>query len=153
TKEVVYLTITERIFGTLAQKKLSQKEFAKRIEINEKTVSAWKKNNSLPPVDKISKISDCLGVSIDYLLTGKENQTKELSDDKQRLLKMYDLLTPMEKGEILGELKAMTKNRTPRPDIQISERAIARSKGNPFREAPTPEQIASFTPVPEDSDL
>ncbi|MDE6539096.1 MAG: hypothetical protein K2K66_02805, partial [Ruminococcus sp.] len=39
------------------------------------------------------------------------------------------------------------------PDIQISKRAIARSKGNQFREAPTPEQIASFTPVPEDSDL
>lgn len=41
--------------------------------MNEKTVSAWKKNNSLPPVDKISKISDCLGVTIDYLITGKEN--------------------------------------------------------------------------------
>lgn len=38
-------------------------------------------------------------------------------------------------------------------NIQVSKRAIARSKGNPFREAPTPEQIASFTPVPEDSDL
>ena len=66
------MTITERIFVVLAQKKLSQKEFAKRIEVNEKTVSAWKKNNSLPPVDKISKISDCLEVTIDYLLTGKE---------------------------------------------------------------------------------
>lgn len=37
------MTITERIFVILAQKGLSQKEFAKMIEVNEKTVSAWKK--------------------------------------------------------------------------------------------------------------
>ena len=45
---------------------------------------------------------------------------------------------------------------SPKPNIQISQspaRVIARSKSNPFCEAPTPEQIASFTPVPEDSDL
>ena len=71
------MTITERIFVALAQKQLSQKEFAKRIEVNEKTVSAWKKNNSLPPVDKISKISDCLEVTVDYLLTGKERCADE----------------------------------------------------------------------------
>ncbi|MBD5144276.1 MAG: helix-turn-helix domain-containing protein [Oscillospiraceae bacterium] len=69
------MTITERIFVVLAQKKMSQKEFAKRIEVNEKTVSAWKKNNSLPPVDKIYEISDCLGVTTDYLLTGEEKNT------------------------------------------------------------------------------
>ena len=42
---------------------------------------------------------------------------------------------------------------TSQSNIQVSKRAIARSKGNSFREAPTPEQIASFTPVPEDTDL
>lgn len=46
-----------------------------------------------------------------------------------------------------------TQQVTLQPNIQISKRAIARSKGDPFREAPTPEQIASFTLVPEDSDL
>lgn len=70
------MTITERIFVILAQKGLSQKEFAKKIEVNEKTVSAWKKNNSLPPADKISIISDYLEVSVDYLLTGEEKNEK-----------------------------------------------------------------------------
>lgn len=69
------MTITERIFVILAQKGLSQKEFAKKIEVNEKTVSAWKKNNSLPPSDKISIISDYLEVSVDYLLTGEEKNS------------------------------------------------------------------------------
>lgn len=66
------MTITERIFVELSQKNISQKDFAAKINVNEKTVSAWKKNNSLPPSDKISEISDCLGVTLDYLITGQE---------------------------------------------------------------------------------
>ncbi len=46
-----------------------------------------------------------------------------------------------------------TQQVTLQPDIQISKRALARSKDNPYCDVPTPEQIASFTPVPEDSDL
>ncbi|MDE6427173.1 MAG: helix-turn-helix domain-containing protein [Ruminococcus sp.] len=58
-------------------------------------------------------------------------------------------------GDIEDTLKQeeTTQQATLQPDIQISKRAIARSKDNPFRDAPTPEQIASFTPVPEDTDL
>ena len=58
----------------------------------------------------------------------KETASKQNSD-KQRLVKMYDLLTDIEKGEILGELKAMTKNRN--PDIHIQTvRVAARSTDN-----------------------
>ena len=102
------MTITERIFVELSQRNITQKDFANNIDVNEKTVSAWKKNNSLPPADKLSNISDCLGISLDFLLTGEEKKPS-LSEDKVRLLEMYDMLTDMEKGEILGELKQMTK--------------------------------------------
>lgn len=107
-KEVLFVTITERIFVELSQRNITQKDFANNIDVNEKTVSAWKKNNSLPPADKLSNISDCLGISLDFLLTGEEKKPS-LSEDKVRLLEMYDMLTDMEKGEILGELKQMTK--------------------------------------------
>lgn len=107
-KEVLFVTITERIFVELSQRNITQKDFANNIDVNEKTVSAWKKNNSLPPADKLSNISDCLGVSLDFLLTGEEKKPS-LSEDKVSLLEMYDMLTDMEKGEILGELKQMTK--------------------------------------------
>ena len=66
------MTITERIFYVLSEKGLSQKEFAQSIGVNEKTVSAWKKNNSLPPADKLSEISDYLNISVNYLLSGEE---------------------------------------------------------------------------------
>ena len=38
-----------------------------------------------------------------------EEKSPSLPEDKVRLLEMYDMLTDMEKGEILGELKQMTK--------------------------------------------
>ena len=111
------LTITERIFIILSQNKLSQKDFARKIDVNEKTVSAWKKNNSLPPLDKISNISDCLGVSIDYLLTGQEkNSSKDqLSNDEQEMLLIYKGLSDIskakvrERAEVLAELERSTE--------------------------------------------
>ena len=133
----------------------------KNVGLSNGIIGKWRKQS--PSCDKLKLVADYLNVSIDYLLTGKENQSNVLNDDeqellenygkltdtdkeevsvrakelangtdseedsdKQRLLKMYDLLTPMEKGEILGELKAMTKKRN--PDIHIQTvRIVARS--------------------------
>lgn len=105
------MTITERIFTTLAQKKLSQKDFARKIDVNEKTVSAWKKNNSLPPLDKISNISDCLGVSIDFLITGQEknSSTVNLTFDEQALLNNFKKLSDKSKGIILGKAETLVE--------------------------------------------
>ena len=125
-KEVLFVTITERIFVELSQRNITQEDFANNIDVNEKTVSAWKKNNSLPPADKLSNISDCLGVSLDFLLTGEEKKPS-LSEDKVRLLELYDMLTDMEKGEILGELKQMTK----KISIHTAEIAARSTNNNP----------------------
>lgn len=67
------MTITERIFGELSQRNISQKEFALKINVNEKTVSAWKKHNSLPPADKLLEISNFLDISLIYLITGEKS--------------------------------------------------------------------------------
>ena len=118
------MTITERIFVGLAQKKISQKEFAKRIEVNEKTVSAWKKNNSLPPADKISKISDCLGVTVNYLLTGEEEKPviqqsqnfQQINSREKELLEYFRELSNEEqirliaRAEVLAEQAKLEEN-------------------------------------------
>jgi len=132
----------------------------KNVGLSNGIIGKWRKQS--PSCDKLKLVADYLNVSIDYLLTGKENQSIELKDDekkllenykrltdesrkevsaiteelalkqisdKQRLVKMYGLLTDMEKGEILGELKAMTKNRN--SDINIrTVRVAARSTDN-----------------------
>lgn len=106
------MTITERIFIELSQKNIGQKEFAQRINANEKTVSAWKKNNSLPPADKLTDISNCLGVSLDYLLTGKENTVVSpaaipLSGEEQSLLDSFNRLSEKGKGQVIERIKVI----------------------------------------------
>ena len=102
--------ITERIFVILSQKKIPQKEFAASIGVNEKTVSAWKKNGSLPPADKISKISDCLGISVSFLLDGEEKKSSSLnlSDDEKELLFYYKKMSIENRALVRGEAKALS---------------------------------------------
>lgn len=100
------MTITERIFVELSQKNIAQKDFATEIDVNEKTVSAWKRNNSLPPADKLSKISDCIGVSLEYLITGKE-KSPSLPEDELELLKYYKELPKHGRLKLIGRAAGM----------------------------------------------
>lgn len=115
------MTITERIFVELLQKNIAQKDFAMKIDVNEKTVSAWKRNNSLPPADKLSKISDCLGVSLEYLITGKEERPS-LPEDEQKLIDQYNRLPQAEKIKLVARAEAIAdvyeeQVKIPKPNI------------------------------------
>lgn len=54
----------------------------KETGVAQSTLSDWKNGKGTPSVDKLKKIADFLGVSVDYLLTGKEksDQTAGLSN-------------------------------------------------------------------------
>ena len=75
----------------------------------------WSEN--IPSISKVAKVAEVLNVSLDSLYYGKEKSpSADLSEDRQRLLEMYDLLSDMERGEILGELKQMTRGRSAQED-------------------------------------
>ena len=108
------MTITERIFSEIQQKHINQKEFARQIGVNEKTFSSWKVKNTLPAADKISIISDLLGVSTDYLLTGKEKspnaeQTakEQLTADERELVELYKSLSEKDKIRVTERARAL----------------------------------------------
>ena len=75
-------------------------------------LTAWK--NGTINANIVPKLALELNVPIDFLFTNK-HQDKQCAinrncfQDKVRLIEMYEMLTDMEKGEILGELKQMTK--------------------------------------------
>lgn len=113
-------------------KNITIKQLLENCELNINTISELAKGKQLSYVN-FAKIADYLGVSVDYLLgrtdtpnPSTENNNVTLSSDQNRLLQMYALLSDMEKGEILGELKAMTANKRPIQTI----RAVARSVDN-----------------------
>lgn len=54
--------------------------------IGQNTLSDWKNGKSVPKADKLQKIANFFGVTIDYLMTGEEPTTYNLDDDTVELL-------------------------------------------------------------------
>lgn len=67
------MLISERIYQYLAEKGISQIEFAKRTGISQSTVSDWRRKGTNPSADKIMIICEVLGVSPYELLEGTDN--------------------------------------------------------------------------------
>lgn len=61
----------------------------------------WYKNDNIPAGDIVYKLSKYLDVSINYLLTGEEEE-KELSFEEKEILSIFNSLTE--------EKKALAKN-------------------------------------------
>ncbi|MGN0423557.1 MAG: helix-turn-helix domain-containing protein [Lachnospiraceae bacterium] len=52
-------------------------DVSKSTGITKSTFSDWKSGRSTPKQDKLQKIADYFGVSLEYLMTGKEAESKE----------------------------------------------------------------------------
>lgn len=100
------------IFEQLLQaRNVTAYQVAKATGIAQSTLSDWKKGRSIPKMDKMQKIADYFGISVDYLLGNEEkekpaaqtggelgfddftyalhNETKKLTEEnKQKLLEM-----------------------------------------------------------------
>lgn len=63
-------------------------EVAKGAGITKSTFSDWKSGRYTPKQDKLQKIADFFGVSVDYLMTGEENENEEayyINDDAREM--------------------------------------------------------------------
>lgn len=108
------MTISQRIFDVMYQKRMKQKDLAEYIHVSTATVSAWNKKNINPPVELISKISDFLGVSLQYLIMGEDGEENKNSvtmehdsqinvdDNIQEIQEIMDTLTPREKTKLMS---------------------------------------------------
>lgn len=69
------MTISERIFSTLREQNKTQTALANAIGVRVATVSAWKAQSTDPSANLIAPIAKFLGVSCDFICTGKESAT------------------------------------------------------------------------------
>ena len=88
---------------------LNQKEFAAKAGIKKRALDAYLgAQQSMPPADTAVKIAAALGLSVEYLVTGKEyRQTVDISP----YLQFRDILDDLAvlPVEILDPIKAMIK--------------------------------------------
>lgn len=66
------------IFEQLLQKYgVSAYKVSKATGVTQSTLSDWKRGRSTPKSENMKKLAGYFGVSIDYLMTGKESEDKE----------------------------------------------------------------------------
>lgn len=115
----------------------------KQLGYSTSKVTAWK-NGAIPKYEILFQLAKFFGKKVsnffdepaDYLQTNEEPKEKIISlisADRQRLLGMYDMLTDMQKGEILGRLAMLTSSVSDDmedKEMQISNDLIHLSKDN-----------------------
>jgi len=62
----------QRLKQLRAEKKLTQIDLARDIEVTQSTVGKWETGARTPDAETLKKIADYFGVSVDYLLGGSE---------------------------------------------------------------------------------
>ena len=100
------MTISQRIFFELKNKGKKQKELAEYTGISTSAISAWNKNNTNPAAENLSTIADFLGVSLEYLITGKEKpDTNNLTENEKELLQHFQKLPDREQIKFIGRIE------------------------------------------------
>ena len=67
--------IASNITKLRKEKKLTQIEFAQKLNYSDKAISKWERAESIPDIIVLKQISDIFGISIDYLI--KEHSENE----------------------------------------------------------------------------
>lgn len=103
------------IFEQLLQlKRVTPYQVSKATGISQPTLSAWKKGTYTPKQDKLQKVADYFGVSLDYLLGRTDSivvDTKKAAVTfiPDETIMAYMKLDEIDRAEIKGTIKQMLK--------------------------------------------
>jgi len=71
------MNLGERIYQYRTGKNMSQGDLADALEVSRQSVSKWENNTAVPELDKIVKMAQLFGVSLDALINGVEPEAEE----------------------------------------------------------------------------
>jgi len=72
------------------QRNLSQEQFASLFGVSQQSVQKWENGDTVPEVNKIVKIAQYFGVSLDALVLGNDNRVVEETKSAKILKPQYD---------------------------------------------------------------
>ena len=96
------MDFVERIDQKLKEKNLKRAAMLEDIGIDTSIMTAWKKRGTIPSGDICLKIAEYLGVSVEWLVRGKEKKSHfetYTMEEIRRLAKLRDI-TPEQKESI-----------------------------------------------------
>lgn len=83
------MSINERVFFTLKEKNLKQKDLADYLGIAQSVITNWKNRGNNPPAEYLIQICEFLGITIYELLGANSNNELEY---------LYSKLSPEDKA-------------------------------------------------------
>jgi len=80
--------IANNIIRLRKERKLTQIEFAQKLNYSDKAISKWERAESIPDIIVLKQISDLFGVTVDYILEEHlENEKLVIKERKQKINK------------------------------------------------------------------
>lgn len=70
----ISVTLGEIIYQLRKSKNMSQDELAAALEVSRQSVSKWENNSAVPELEKLTKMSNLFGVTLDELVLGKRTE-------------------------------------------------------------------------------
>ena len=90
------------------EKGLSQAGLAKLLGVSAASVSQWESGEKRPRKDNLERMSEVLGVSVDYLLGKQENPSHEVVEGVDKaIIGLVKALDSNQKRELLQYLVAL----------------------------------------------
>lgn len=68
-------TINQRIANLRKAQRLTQKEFAEKLNVSDKLVSKWEQEGNTPALEDVTNICKIFNLTLDYLVYGKKSQS------------------------------------------------------------------------------
>lgn len=66
------MNLGETIYKLRTEKQMSQGDLAEMLEVSRQSISKWENNSAVPELEKLIRLSEIFGVSIDELVKGEE---------------------------------------------------------------------------------
>ena len=71
------MNLGERIYMLRTKKNLSQGDLAELLNVSRQSVSKWENNSAVPDLDKIVRLSEVFGITVDELVKGEDDVPSE----------------------------------------------------------------------------
>lgn len=93
--------------NVLKSKGLKPSDVSKATKIASSTLTDWKMGRTTPKLDKLEKIAEFLGVSVEFLTTGKESSFPEFEPEHIELISLYSKLNKEQKNIVLTMIRSL----------------------------------------------
>ena len=88
------MNLGEKIYELRTTKNLSQGDVADALEVSRQSVSKWENNSAVPDLDKIIKLAELFGVSLDELVLNKRTEESAKEQNTEHTTSHQGLVQP-----------------------------------------------------------